>query len=58
VFAAPKHRLPEQWHGYRVIDGDLADDRTADPDGVVVGLAAKGDLIGQPGTADGFLQAA
>lgn len=34
--------LPESWHGFPVIDGDLTDDRTTDPRGVVVGLRQKG----------------
>lgn len=34
--------LPESWHGFPVIDGDLTDDRTTDPCGVVVGLRQKG----------------
>jgi hypothetical protein len=34
--------LPEKWHGYRVVDGDVSDLRFADPSGVVVGLRAKG----------------
>lgn len=58
VLAAPRHGLPATWRGIPVIDGDVIDDRTQDPHGVIVGLAAKGDLVGQLGTADGFLQAA
>lgn len=38
--------LPAVWHGMRVIDGDASDDRTLDPAGVIVGLRAKGDAIG------------
>lgn len=34
--------LPDTWHGYPVIDGDLHDDRTAEAPGTVVGLKAKG----------------
>ena len=34
--------LPESWHGYRVVDGDLHDLRFLDARGVVVGLRAKG----------------
>lgn len=40
------HDLPTVWHGMRVIDGDASDDRTLDPRGVIVGLRAKGDGIG------------
>jgi ribosomal protein L34 len=43
VFDTPRGKdLPEQWHGFRVIDGDKHDLRFLDPDGVVVGLRAKG----------------
>jgi hypothetical protein len=34
--------LPPQYLGYPVIDGDTHDDRTLDPEGVIVGLRAKG----------------
>jgi hypothetical protein len=34
--------LPQQWHGWQVVDGDLSDLRFLDPIGVVVGLRAKG----------------
>ena len=34
--------LPATWQGYRVIDGDLSDTRFRDPQGVIVGLRAKG----------------
>lgn len=37
-----KHFLPEYWFGYPVIDGDVHDLRFLDPQGVVVGLLAKG----------------
>lgn len=43
VFGTPKgHALPETWHGYRVVDGDVSDLRFLDPPGTVVGLRAKG----------------
>ena len=49
-FAVKKgQELPETWQGFKVIDGDLSDDRTLDPSGVVVGLRQKGrgvDLSG------------
>jgi hypothetical protein len=35
-------QLPEQWQGFKVIDGDIHDLRFLDPRGVVVGLKAKG----------------
>jgi len=38
--------MPQRWAGYRVIDGDEHDFRPADPRGVIVGLRAKGDAIG------------
>ncbi len=34
--------LPQRWWGYAVIDGEQHDARFLDPDGVVVGLKAKG----------------
>lgn len=34
--------LPETWNGYRVVDGDQSDLRFLDPQGVIVGLKAKG----------------
>ena len=43
VFGTPKGApLPEEWHGYPVVDGDELDARFMDPRGVVVGLRAKG----------------
>jgi hypothetical protein len=43
VFDTKKGRpLPETWHGYKVIDGDLSDLRFTDRQGVVIGLRAKG----------------
>jgi hypothetical protein len=35
-------KLPEYWHGFRVINGDEYDARFLDDQGVVVGLKAKG----------------
>ncbi len=37
-----KQSLPETWHGYKVINGDISDLRFGDEKGVVVGLKAKG----------------
>lgn len=34
--------VPDTWSGYRVVDGDKHDARWLDPQGVVVGLKAKG----------------
>jgi len=34
--------LPQKWNGYNVVDGDETDLRFLDPQGVVVGLRAKG----------------
>ena len=34
--------MPDYWHGLPVVDGDLHDDRTAEPGGVFIGLKAKG----------------
>lgn len=44
VFDTPKHQLPEWWGSAMlpVIDGDIHDYRYDDPQGVIVGLAAKG----------------
>lgn len=42
VFDVPKHQLPKTWQGRTVIDGDVDDYRYGDPQGVIVGLAAKG----------------
>jgi hypothetical protein len=36
--------LPAEWHGVRVVDGDVSDNRADDPNGVVVGLRAKGRM--------------
>ena len=35
--------LPSKWHGYNVISGDDSDIRFDDPQGVIIGLHAKGD---------------
>jgi hypothetical protein len=37
--------LPASYCGYAVIDGDLTDDRCSDPEGVIVGLRAKGNVV-------------
>ncbi len=64
VFDTPKGlALPEQWRSpwgddLPVIDGDASDMRWLDPAGVVVGLRAKGRLVGERGTRRGFLQQA
>lgn len=43
VFPVKKGKpLPATWNGYAVIDGDESDLRFTDPQGVVVGLRAKG----------------
>lgn len=41
--------LPETWHGFKVVDGDLSDDRTLDPSGVVIGLRQKGRVKDETG---------
>lgn len=44
VFNTAKDKpLPATWNGYRVIDGDETDLRFLDPQGVIVGLRAKGN---------------
>jgi len=46
--------LPATYLGFKVIDGDLSDDRTvAEEDGCIVGLRAKGDARG---VANGFVR--
>jgi hypothetical protein len=40
--AAVFDKLPESYHGFKVIDGDLTDFRPNDESGVIVGLKAKG----------------
>lgn len=54
VFDVPKHNLPATHLGVRVIDGDKSDYRYGDPEGVIVGLAAKGAAKGT-GTDGGFV---
>lgn len=45
VFSTKKvDELPTSWHGVQVVDGDKTDNRTDDPQGVVVGLRAKGRM--------------
>jgi hypothetical protein len=54
VFDRPKHDLPRTHLGIRVIDGDKSDYRYGDPQGVIVGLAAKGAAKGT-GETGGFV---
>lgn len=49
--------LPATWNGFRVIDGDESDERRNDPQGVVVGLRAKGHEWKRDNTA-GFIRQA
>jgi hypothetical protein len=57
VFATLRgHELPATWNGFDVIDADTSDSRIDDPDGVVVGLRAKGAAIGK--SAGGFVKPA
>jgi hypothetical protein len=46
--------LPETWNGRPVINGDLSDLRFLDPQGVIVGLKAKG--AARKAQAGGFVQ--
>ena len=56
-FDTPRGRaLPTTWEGFAVIDGDVTDFRFGDPQGVVVGLRAKGKA--RKATAGGFIQKA
>jgi hypothetical protein len=50
------HALPTTFAGFDVVDADTSDSRVDDPDGVVVGLRAKGAARGLVGTADGFIR--
>lgn len=43
--AAVFNKLPSQYAGYPVINGDLSDERFLDPKNVIVGLKAKGEAI-------------
>lgn len=57
-FDTPRGKpLPESWHGFPVIDGDLSDQRWSDPAGVVVGLRAKGHNWKRDNSA-GFIRSA
>jgi len=49
--------LPATWQGFTVIDGDVSDERRLDPNGVVVGLRAKGHEWKRDNTA-GFIRSA
>ncbi|UJD21192.1 hypothetical protein SEA_SORORFAGO_95 [Mycobacterium phage SororFago] len=49
--------LPETWQGFAVIDGDKSDERRNDPQGVVVGLRAKGHEWKKDNSA-GFIRSA
>lgn len=44
VVATRKHDTPSTWRGAPAIDGDATDDRTTDPKGCYVILAAKGSV--------------
>jgi hypothetical protein len=56
VFAVKKGEpLPKTWNGYRVIDGDIHDLRFLDPEGVVVGLRAKGRAKKTSPVTNGFV---
>jgi hypothetical protein len=58
VFERTPAGLPETWNGFKVIDGDVTDDRTQDPRGTVVGLLAKGAARRTRGAEDGFVKPA
>ena len=42
-----REKLPQQWNGHRVIDGEKHDNRYKDESGVVVGLKLKGNRLAQ-----------
>lgn len=52
----PGDPLPATWHGFPVIDGDLHDCTFLQPQGVVIGLRAKGKA--RKAKAGGFVQLA
>lgn len=54
-FDCKKHELPNNYMGYRVIDGDLHDSRFMDDRGVIVGLSVKGDGKKQEANANSFV---
>jgi hypothetical protein len=57
VFATRKGQpLPETFHGFPVIDGDMSDSRVDDAPGTVVGLRAKGSARGTDGDVGGFVK--
>jgi hypothetical protein len=57
VFDVKKGRpLPATWNGFAVVDADTSDSRVDDPDGVIVGLRAKGSARGIVGSDDGFVK--
>lgn len=59
VFATLRgHDLPATWNGFDVIDADVSDSRIDDPEGVIVGLRAKGAAVGIVGTEHGFVKPA
>jgi hypothetical protein len=58
VFERTDAGLPSTWHGFRVVDGDVSDDRTLDPRGTVVGLLAKGSARHVAGDVHGFVKPA
>lgn len=49
------HKMPEDWQGYSVYNGDSHDLRFTEPGGVVVGLAAKGKARGLAAVKTGFV---
>lgn len=55
AFDCKPHQLPKTWRGYRVVDGDVHDLQWLHGGGVVIGLAVKGEPLGQ-GTPNGFIQ--
>jgi hypothetical protein len=53
--SASKQALPTTWNGFPVIDGDETDLRFLDPQGVVVGLRAKGLARRKENQVSGFV---
>jgi hypothetical protein len=44
--------LPATWRGYKVVDGDITDNRFADPEGCIVGLRLKGTKVRKQAACD------
>ncbi len=52
-----KKGLPSVWHGFKVVNGDLSDDRFEDEKGVVIGLRVKNTIKGKDSRNENFVVA-